>query len=263
MTSGQLNFDIDDWKAGWLAAFFFGNVATSGVGPYTHLFTFLTATNIFPVTSLYFEETADIKRKYASLAISDLEFSGGPSGPLSGKATLVGSGKFVAGAMGGGPPAIQAAPLYILGSDTDILIGAPAAAASIKERIRGWTVKYSQEITPHRAPGGGMFSTFHKVGKQRASLSLVIAAKDVDDVSTLFENDTLQEVQINTNSGAAAQLNQKFPGAYLTAAKLGMDGNEEIWQIESIQDAGVIKNGGANYVEYVTINSEPAFLADG
>jgi hypothetical protein len=154
-------------------------------------------------------------------------------------------------------PALQAAPIYLLGSDTDILIGAPAGAASIKERIRSWSVKYEQEIIPHRAPGGGKVSTFTKVMKQRASFQLVIAAKDVDDVRTLFVNDTIQELQINTNSGAAAQLNMKFPGAYVTAAQIGVDGNEEIWSIESNQDAGVIKNGAANYVEYVVLNSEP------
>jgi hypothetical protein len=261
-TAGQLNFDLDDYKAAWLGAFFFGNVVTTGAGPFTHTFTFLTASNIFPVTSVYFEDTADIKTKWADLAINSLEISGTANGPIRGRAGLLGSGKFTDGAHGA-LPALQAAPIYLLGSDTDILIGAPAAAASIKERIRSWSVKYEQEIIPHRAPGGGKVSTFTKVMKQRASFQLVIAAKDVDDVRTLFVNDTLQELQINTNSGAAAQLNIKFPGAYVTAAQIGVDGNEEIWSIESNQDAGVIKNGAANYAEYVVLNSETAFLAVG
>jgi hypothetical protein len=263
-SAGQLNFDLDDYKAAWLGAFFFGNVATVGAGPYTHTFTFLTATNIFPVTSVYLEDTADLKTKWADLAINSLEISGTATGPIRARAGLLGSGKFTDGAMGGaGIPALQASPIYLLGSDTDILIGAPAGAASIKERIRSWGAKYEQEIIVHRAPGGGKVGTFTKVMKQRASWQLVIAAKDVDDVRTLLINDTIQELQINTNSGAAAQLNLKFPGAYVTAAQIGVDGNEEIWSIESNQDAGVIKNGGANYVEYVAINSEPAFLAVG
>jgi hypothetical protein len=92
-SAGQLNFDLDDYKAAWLGAFFFGNVVTTGAGPFTHTFTFLTATNIFPVTSVYFEDTADIKTKWADLAINSLEISGTATGPIRARAGLLGLGQ--------------------------------------------------------------------------------------------------------------------------------------------------------------------------
>jgi hypothetical protein len=220
--AGQLNFDLDDWKAGWLGAFFFGNVATSGVGPYTHLFTFLTATNIFPVTSVYFEDTADIKTKWADLAINSLEISG-----TAERADL--RGKRIAARLGQvhrrrdgrrGIPALQAAPIYLLGSDTDILIGAPAGAASIKERIRELEHEVRAGDRPHRAPGGGKVSTFHKVGKQRASFS----ARDRGErrrrrPHAVRERHHCRSCRSTPTPARTAQLNLKFPGAYVTAAQ--------------------------------------------
>lgn len=256
----SFSFDLTDFLAGWCGAFTFGAVQTSGAGPFTHLFTFLTATNIFPVTSVYLEDTADIKYKLLDLAIAELEISGGPSGPLQAKVTMVGSGKVFDGAVTL-PAAIT--EVMLLGSDTDILIGAQAGAASIKERIRSWSVKFTNEIIPHRAPGGGLYSTFHKVLSQRCSVQLAIAAKDVDDVRTIFLADTIRELQINTNSGAAAQLNIKLPGMYYSAAQIGMDGKEGVWNVQSDENAGVIKSGGSNYAEYTAINGETTFLTAG
>jgi hypothetical protein len=120
-------------------------------------------------------------------------------------------------------------------------------------------VRLQVALSPHRAPGGGLYATMHKIQQQRVSVSLRVAAKDVDDIRTVFLLDQMRELQINTNSGAAAQLKFKFPGLYLSAAQIGTDGNEEIWQIES-NERSVIKSGANNLVEVTVINGQSTYL---
>jgi hypothetical protein len=76
-----------------------------------------------------------------------------------------------------------------------------------------------------------------KLGYPRISVSLQVDAKDTDDIRSIFLADTIRELQINTNSGAAAQLNFTFKGLYFSAAQLGTDGNVEVWNIESDEEA--------------------------
>lgn len=256
-TSFQSSLDLTDFMAGWLCAFLFGADTVTGAGPYTHTFKFLQSSNQAPVTTVYFEDTADRKYKMPDMAIGDLTFSGAEKGPVAAAFTMMGSGRYNDGAMGA--PANPSSPTILLASDTDILIGAPGGAASIKERIRQWSVKFTVGLVAHRAPGGGMYASFMKIDTQRASAQLQIAAKDVDDVFTLFANDTVQELKINTNSGAAAQMNIKFPYLYFSAAPIGANGKEVIWTLES-DERSVTKNGANEPVQVVVINNQPTYL---
>jgi hypothetical protein len=94
--------------------------------------------------------------------------------------------------------------------------------------------------------------------KQRATCTLQVAAKDADDIRTLFLNDTMRELQINCNSGAAAQLNMKFPGIFFTA-QLTAQGVEEIWQL-SAGDQDVVKNGLNEVFQATVINNQSAYM---
>src|SRR5205085_11234086 len=100
-----------------------GADTVSGAGPYTHTFKFLQNSNIMPVTSLYFEDTADVKYQLPDLAIADLTITGKDSGPLQSSFKMVGSGKNVEGAV-----TLRAVttPTFLFGSDTDIQLGPPA-----------------------------------------------------------------------------------------------------------------------------------------
>ncbi|HWR37009.1 MAG TPA: phage tail tube protein [Clostridia bacterium] len=256
-TGFKFPFELNDFIAGWLGAWGMGKVVVVGPSPYTHTFTFDTTSNIVAVTTVYVEDGGGIKTKYPDLAIAEFELSGAETGPVTGSATLMGSGRFTEVAIAALPPLTN--EQLLLGSDTDILLGAPGAPASIKERVRQWSVKVSQGLEIHRAPGHGLYATFTKRGIPRVSVSLVIAMPAADDIRSLYLADTLQELQINTNSGAAAQCNLKFPGLYLSACALGMNGTERVYQVESDENA-VIKNGVNDYFQMVVTNSTPAFL---
>lgn len=249
--------ELSAWLAGWLAAFTMGADTITGAGPYTHTCKFAVSSNIAPVTTILLTDTADLKYKMPDMAMVEIEISGTEKGPLEATFSMIGSGRTVDAPAFALPAA--AAGVFLLGSDTDILIGAQAAAVSIKERVRGWKVKVQSGITVHRAPGGGLYASMAKIGMQRVSVSLVVAAKEVDDIRTIFLANTIRELQINTNSGAAAQLNIKFPGLYFSATQAGQDGNETVWNIESDERA-VVKSGANEICDIVAINSTPTYL---
>jgi hypothetical protein len=253
------SFFVDDFLAAWACIFCMGKVVTSGAGPFTHTITFENATNIAPVTGIYFEDTADIKFKLNDLWITELEFSGAEKGAIGCTFSAIGSGKHTDGAHGS-LPAI-ATQTYFFGHASDILLGPVGAAVSIKERVRAWSFKISVPVMPHYAPGGGLFSSFHKMGPQRVTLSLQVGAKDVDDIRTLFLNDTLREVQI-LNTNGANQFNSVFKGVYFNAAQLGVDGSEEVWSLES-DEASVIKNGANEILTVTCINGVAAYQGVG
>lgn len=255
----SLGGDLDDFLAAWLLAFTMGNVTTTGTGPYVHTIKFETANFIAPVTTVYGEDASAIKTKWPDLAMAQLKLSGGEKGPLQFSVDLIGSGNFTDVAMAA-LPALPT-PVYLLGSDTDILLGAPAAAASIKERVRSWEVTLVTDVEQHRAPGGGLVASFAKLGIRRATVSLVVAAKDTDDLRALMMNDTLQELQINTNSGAAAQMNLKFPNLYFKAAPQA-DKLEQVWKLDAAE-GDVLKGAALEPFQAVVTNSETAYLAAG
>lgn len=256
-TGFSIGGDLDTELAGIALMSIFHKVATSGVGPFTHLFTYELATRIAPVTTIYFADTADIKYKMQDLVGISLTISGSDRGPLQFQLELMGSGRHLDGAIGALPA--LAAQTLLLGSDTDILLGAPGASASIKERIRSWSAQFVSGAAHHRAPGGGKFSSFAKIGLQRATVQLGIAAKNVDDIRTLNLNDTLQELKINTNSGASAQLNIEFPNLHFRAPQLAVDGIEQVWNVTA-EEQDVLKAAALDYVKATVINGLSTYL---
>ncbi|HWR17119.1 MAG TPA: hypothetical protein VN577_19980 [Terriglobales bacterium] len=256
-TDFQMGGDLDEVLAGWLCAFAFMDVTTTGAGVKTHAFKPLVSSNQAPVTTIYFEDTADLKYKMQDLAIAELEISGSDRGPLQFRASMVGSGRHTDGAMAA--PVASAVGTLLMGNDTDFLIGPSGAAVSIKEQIRNWSVTFAIGVVPHRAPGGGKFASFMRLQEFRTRFSATISAKNVDNIRTLLLNDTLQEVQINTNSGAAAQLNIKYPNIYLSAAQIGVDGMDQVWQIETDEQA-MMKLGASEVVQVSVLNNQATYL---
>jgi hypothetical protein len=115
--------DLDNFLAGWVLFFILGSDTVVGAGPFTHTMKFLQSTNQAPVTSLLVQETNDVIYQLPDMAILDLVISGKESGPLQVQWKMQGSGKKVDGAVAFPPVSL---PLFLFGSDTDILLGPSA-----------------------------------------------------------------------------------------------------------------------------------------
>lgn len=253
---------VYDYLAGWIGAFLFGAVTTTGAGsPYTHTFVPDLSTLLSPVTSLFILDTADVKYKLLDLAITSAKFSGGAIGPVTCDLELLGSGRHL-DAPAFAPPALVN-PTFLLNNDADILLGAPGAAVSIKERVRSWSISINGQQEDVRHPGSGIFAGYHRRGDMKFGLQMQVSAKDVDDIRTLLINGTEQEVQININSGAAAQLNFKFPHVKFKGGPAA-DGNFVAYNLE-VDENGLLAN---NYpadppFQMVAVNSQATWLTAG
>ena len=249
--------DIDDFLAAWLIAFMLKKVVTTGAGPYTHTCTFEQTTRQAPVTAIYCKDTADVFFRVRDLVMTQLTIRGGASGPLRASFQMEGSGQHIDGSVTA--PALPT-PVYLMGQDTSILLGAPSSAAALDiPRLREWEVSFSDGSYHRRAPGGGLYGAQANIGLQRCGVRVMVAAKDTDDMRTLQLNDTLRELQINTNSGAAAQLNFKFPNLKFPPRPPQNDGIEIIWPLEA-GEQDILKGSGLNLVEAVAINSQAPYL---
>jgi len=251
------SMQVDGFLAGWLTTLMLKKTTKTGVGPYTWTSIFEQTTRIAPVTDLYFKDTADILWKALDLVMTQLTISGGDRGPLTASFTLVGSGRHADDPLTA-TPALPTRAL-LLGSDTSILLGAPAAAAAIDiGRRRTWEISFNDGSYHRRAPGGGLYGVQANIGLQRCGVRVTIAAKAVDDLRTLMIADTLQELQINTNSGANAQLNVKFLNLKFPPRAPSIDNGEVVWSLEAGEQD--ILKGAGNLVEVVAINDEANHL---
>jgi len=250
-----------DYLAGWIGAFLFGKVTTTGTGPYVHTFTPDLSTLLSPVTGMFIQDTADVKYKLNDLAITAAKFSGSAIGPVQADVELIGSGRHTDAAAFVTPALTN--PTFLLNNDADILLGAPGAAVSIKDRVRSWSVSIDGQQEDVRHPGSGIFAGYHRRGDMKFGLQMQVSAKDVDDIRTLLINGTEQEVQININSGAAAQMNLKFPHVKFKGGPAA-DGNFVAYNLE-VDDNGLLAN---NYptdppFQMVVTNGQATWLTAG
>ena len=148
---------------------------------------------------------------------------------------------------------------YLLGSDAVLSLGPVGNATSLMGRHMSTTFKAENQLTVHRAPGGGLYGIFVRKGNPKFSISTTIAAKDADDVYTLFNNDTAAAYTLTINSGAQAQLVISIPQVHLKTTKLGFDGEMSIWQIEA-DETTCYELNGVPPVSVQVVNAVPTYL---
>lgn len=250
--------ELTDFLVGWAMAFIFGKDTITGAGPYTHTFNFDLSTNQAVATCLYIENDAAVKRKLQDMSATELTISWTEKGPVKITMAFVGTGKFTDGAMA----ALPALPVntYLLGSDVDTQIGPVGAPVSFKGRALSGEIKFTTGTVTHRGPGGGLYGFFNRVGLQRvSSIKLVVAATNADDLNTLWENQTNQEVKIIINSGAAAQLTLDFPNMYFNQAQPSVDAERVVYSLTADEN-NILQGASAICTATVINNQATAYL---
>jgi hypothetical protein len=245
--------------AGYIPAFLMGiDTVTGMAAPYAHAMTFDQTTREAIPTTVYVEDTEDVKYKCPDMAINDMTLTIGDIGAVMVEMTMMGTGRLNMGALGTALPAAPA-ETYLLNSDAVLTFGPTGAPLPFIGRHISTTLKLDNQLQVHKAPGGGLYGIFVKKGVPKFSISSTFAAKDVDDIYTLFVNNTLCSYSLLINSGAQAQLEISIPATQLKTTKIGFDGDMIVWQVEAdestcYQAAGVppitltATNGVASYL---------------
>ena len=145
--------------------------------------------------------------------------------------SMVGTGREIAHTITSMPTAPTES--YLLGSDAALSFGPVGSPVPFIGRHMSTTLKLQNQLQVHKAPGGGLYGIFVRKGSPKFSLSTTFAAKDADDIYTLYANDTASDYALTTNSGAAAQMTITVPAMHLKTTKLGFDGDMTVWQVEN------------------------------
>jgi hypothetical protein len=257
----KFNFkaEADAWLAGYGFAFAMGKETVTGVAaPYTHAFVFDESTSQACGTTLYLEDTNDVKNKVQDMAVSELTLQIGARGACELDLSFAGTGRLTPGAMVAPLPALTASR-YLLGSDCAFSLGPTGAPLLMAARHLSTTIKIGTGVVSHVASGSGLYGAFMRTERRTISQTTTIAAKDTDDIWTLLANDTIVEAKWAINSGAAAQLMIDIPACKMKATKLGVDGNMIIWSIETDQTTMFSALGVAPMTVQV-MNSVAAYL---
>jgi hypothetical protein len=250
--------ELSPWLAGWLFAFLMGTDTVTGAGsPYTHAFTFDETTRTAVPTTIYLEDTEAIKYTCPDMCIDEVTITISEIGAIMAEMTMQGTGYQTMGALANLPA--LAAESYILGSDAALTLGPVGAPASMLGRHMSTTLKLQNQLQVHRAPGGRLYGIFVRKQSPKFSIATTIAAKDTDDIYTLFQNDTAAAYSLTANSGAAAQLTISLPQVHLKTTKLGFDGDMEVWQIEA-DESTCYEVAGVPPISIGVVNSVPAYL---
>jgi hypothetical protein len=250
--------ELTPWLAGWLFAFLMGkDTVTGSASPYTHTFTFDESTRTAVPTTIYLEDTEDVAYKCPDMCVNDVTLTINEIGAIMAEMSMIGTGRQVMGVIN--PLPAVPTDTYILGSDVVPTFGPVGGTASILGRLMNATLKAENQLTVHKAPGGGQHGIFVRKGNPKFSISATIAAKDADDVYTLFENDTASALTLAANSGAAAQLSISIPAAHWKSTKLGFDGEMVVWQLEA-DETTCYDVAGTPPVSLSVVNSVPSYL---
>ncbi|QNI34535.1 hypothetical protein H7849_11930 [Alloacidobacterium dinghuense] len=253
--------ELSDWLVGYIFAFLMGKETVTGTGaPYTHTFTFDESTRTAVATSIYVEDTNDVHYTCPDMCINDLTLTISEIGAIMAEMSMMGTGLQTMGSIATLPN--SGTDTYLLGSDAALSFGPVGSPASFIGRHMKTTLKLDNQLTVHKAPGGGLYGIFVRKGDPKFSIATTIAAKPTDDVYTLFTNDTPSAFTLNVNSGAAAQLNISIPQTHLKTTKLGLDGDMVVWEIEG-DETTCYQAAGVPPITIQAINSVAAYLTPG
>jgi hypothetical protein len=246
--------ELDSWLVGYLFAFLMGkDTVTGAAAPYTHTLAFDESTRTAVPTTIYLEDTDDVHYKCPDMCLNDITLTIPEIGAVTAEMTMMGTGRQTIGSMA----ALPALPVntYLLGSDAALTMN----GNSFVGRHMGTTLKLDNQLEVHKAPGGGLYAIYVRKGNPKFSISTQIAANNVDDTYTLFENDTAVDFVLAVNSGAAAQLQVSIPVGHFKTTKLGFDKDMVIWQLEADETTCYAQAGNPPITVQV-INSVASYL---
>jgi hypothetical protein len=252
-TDGNIKIEADSWGLGWMLAMIFGQEVVTGSGaPYTHTFTVPPISAVMPCTTVYVEDTADIKRKFQDMFATDLTITIPERGAVMAELSMQGTGRFTPGAI----TTMPALPTnsYFLGSDMIFTI-TTGSAKSYAGRQRNLTIKLSRGSGPFKSSGDGLYAGSGESGKTGFSMEITIIADSTDDIQTLEVNDTAVDISVATDPTKTFQFGFNFPNARVKLAKLADVEDKVAWTI-NVDETTCLQAGATAAISAFIMNAQ-------
>lgn len=255
-----LKSEADAQFLGWVMAFVFGQETVTGVAaPFTHAFTVPNISATMPCTTVYVEETADVKYKIPDLAVANFSLDVPERGSVMVSADAVGTGRWVPGAMLAELPALVDAQ-YLLGSDVVITITPLGGAATpFSGRQKSLSIKLDRQATPFKSSGDGLTAGSVASGQGKIALSFTIAAEAADDINGWFESAETLAISIATNPALTFQFGFTFPAVHVKANKLNNTEDKVMWAV-TFDETTCFQVGDAPAISAFVVNNTAAYL---
>lgn len=256
---GEFSTRVDDYLAGWLLAMTMGvDTFTAGVssGPNTHVLTWKDSGDPAQLTNLYIEDAPGLKRKFQDQSLTKVVISGADKGSLMAKASFIGTGRTVDGAMLT-LPALPTAQ-YLYGSDATVSIGPVGAPVSMAPRVLSFEATFDHQNDLFRSLGGGIYPVFPRYGNPVCGLKLVIAIDTTADIRDWAVSKTELEMKLAIASGAAS-LTIDYPRVILPNADLGETDKYVTYTVDLNQE-NILKPVGGEVCTATVVNTAAAYL---
>ena len=253
-----LKAEATDWIVGFVLSNLMGKVVTGGnAAPYSHTITFDETTRTAIPTTAYVRDTNDVAFLLWDMFCSSCTLTVPAKGSVSVDWDMMGTGQKTPGLLAAQP--VVPAETYIMGNDAHASFGAVGAAADFTGRMMSATVKFDNQGMVHEAPGGGLYGIFGRRQDPKFSLSVQIAAKELDDVLEHYLADDLVTFALPILSGPSCGLTVNVPAANLKTTKLGFDQDMPVWNLE-LDETVCYQNGNVPPISVTVTSSQPSFM---
>ncbi len=272
--SRSLVMDANSNNIGWALAFAMGNVVTiqpdviNDANAWEHTITFQAQTGgkDAQVTTIHEDATADISQKLVDMALAELTLSGGngpDAGPLELTTNWLGSGVTATGVVA--PPALTAEKALLFARDVVFSLGTEGSPVDISEQVREWSLSITQNLDEDGGYFLGSGNTRGRLwyGQRRVSFSFVVHMKETDNIKTLFDGVTKQEIKIEIDTGVLTTggtaenhtIELRLPAIVIPTLDDADEVGMKTWRIEITPEA-VMKGGTLTEVLQAIITNE-------
>ncbi len=217
-------------------------------------------------TTIHEDATADISQKLVDMVLADLQLSGGvgpDAGPLELTTNWIGSGKTEAGMAT--PPVLAAEKALYFSRDAVFSLGTEGSPTDISEQVREWSLSITQNIDEDGGYHLGSGKTRGRLwyGPRRVSFSFVVHMKETDNIKTLFDGVTPQEIKIAIDTGVLSTggmainhlLEIRLPNVVLPTLDDADEVGMKTWRIE-IGPEAIMKGATLTEVLQAVVTNE-------
>lgn len=258
----------NEWNIGFLLAMVFGKDAfTAGAAgsPNTHVLTWADNTDLAPLTNIYLAETSAIKRRLLDMGLKQLVLTASETGSIKFSAEWIGTGRYQDGALAA-VPALEAAPIYLRGSDAQISLGTSGGAlTSFYPRVRSWELTLDSGKEVQDRCGAGVNGAFVANGNPVIKLKLMIDADDTADIRTWAENNTELAVRFVIPIGSQTvahphSLTILIPRFTIPKDDLAEMASKYVGYSIELDEQSILKPANAEVITATLLNSAAQYL---